>query len=203
MCRQTELPKITCSQIFISRQQPTGPRVWMHLVMKRPPLPHKKARRGGVKPNAAPGLPWVRQLFFLFLFPVMIPPPPLPWLCFGTGKGGIQASKPPGTAGLGKHRGILEGVCRLITLPSLISAANLSPRKHTVSMWQWNAGNAVIKFCVTGLCCLVTLLLHFHHKEQQKCLKVQQVLPSTQIEVKHSRLRCKLSNDSGNSNIEL
>lgn len=130
MCSQTEHPKITCSRRFNSKQQPTGPGVWRHLVMKRPPLPHKTVRRGGVEPNAAPGLPWVRQLFFLFLFPVMIPPPFF-WLCFGAGKRGIQASKPPGTAGLAKHRGILERVCRLITLPSLISAASLWPRRHS------------------------------------------------------------------------
>lgn len=149
MCSQTELLKITCSRIFNSKQQPTGPGVWRHLVMKRPPLPHRTVRRGGVKPNSAPGLPWVRQLFFLFLFPVMIffPPP------FGAGKRGIQASKPPGIAGLAKPWGILERVCNLITLPLLISAASLSPHKHNVSMWQLNTENIVIRTCGTGSCC--------------------------------------------------
>lgn len=53
---------------------------------------------------------------------------------FGAGKRGIQASKPPGTAGLAKQWGILERVCILITLPLLISGTNLSPQKLNVNM---------------------------------------------------------------------
>lgn len=78
-------------------------------------------------------------------------PPPFSWLCFGAGKRGIQASKPPGTAGLAKHRGILERVCKLITLPSLISAASLWPRRHSQHVTEerrerrhWGAWNRLM-----------------------------------------------------------
>lgn len=164
MCSQ-ELPEITCSGVFNSKQQPTGPS------LKAPGHEKASATTQDSEKRGSPAK--------LCTWPPLSPPTlfPLPvscydffflWLYFRAGKRGIQAPKPPGTAGLAKHRGILERLCRLITLPWLISAASLSPCKPNVIMWQWNAGNTVIKMCETGLCCFVTFMLHYLCKRQQE-----------------------------------